>query len=86
MIDKVKIGWKEYKISKEEKCSILVVDGAKCYDQISYDRQMINLRKENSEEQNKVTLIHEVLHGISEMYNLNLSEDIVKRLVDDFRE
>lgn len=86
MIDKVKIGWKEYKISKEEKCSILVVEGAEFYGQISYDKQMIYLRKENSEEQDKVTLIHEVLHGISEMYNLNLSEDIVKRLVDDFRE
>ena len=82
MIDKVKIGWKEYKISKEEKCSILVVEGAECYGQISYDKQMIYLRKENSEEQDKATLIHEVLHGISEMYNLDLSEDIVTRLGD----
>ena len=45
MIDKVKIGWKEYKVSKEEKSSILVVDGAECYGQISYDKQMIYLRK-----------------------------------------
>lgn len=82
MPDKIKIGWKEYEVKKAEPNQILFTDGKECYGTISYDDNVILLRSANNENQNKATLIHEVLHGISDMYGLDLEENIVGRLAD----
>ena len=82
MLEKIKIGWKEYKIEHSKVKSTLVVEGSECYGQISYDDQVIYLREGNTEEQDRATLIHEALHGISDMYYLKLDEETVTRLGD----
>lgn len=81
MLDEIKIGWKNYKIIKTNPNHNLIDSGKDCYGEIDYNKREIYLNESlNDEEQNKATLIHEMLHGISEMYNLELSEDIVSRL------
>lgn len=81
MLDEIKIGWKNYKIIKTNPKHNLIEGGNDCYGEIDYNKREIYLNYLlNDEEQNKATLIHEVLHGISDMYNLELSEDIVSRL------
>lgn len=80
MLDKIKVGWKEYDVKLVEPSSTLTVNEGVCYGDIDYNKNLIQLNKNYSEEQQKATLIHEVLHGISEMYSLDLSEDTVTRL------
>ena len=81
MLDEIKIGWKNYKIIKTNPNHNLIEGGSDCYGEIDYNKREIYLNELlNDKEQNKATLIHEILHGISDMYNLELSEDIVSRL------
>ena len=77
--EKIKIGWKQYKIIHAKEA---LNDGSELYGQISYDRQTITLRASNSPEQDEATFIHEVLHGVSEMYGLGLDEKAVTLLGD----
>ena len=80
IFDKVKIGWKTYQVKLTEPKQTLFTEGKECYGTINYDRQEIDLRTTNSPEQNEATLIHEVLHGIEDMYCIELGEEVVKRL------
>ncbi len=81
MLDIIKIGWKEYDIEIAEPVeSDLYVNTDECYGRIDYDKQKIFLREQNSELQNRETLIHEVLHGIENMYLINLGEDTATKL------
>ena len=73
----VKIGWKKYKVALANEA---LNSGEVLYGQIDYDRQTITLRQSNTDEQNEETLIHEVLHGISDMYGMEMTEDFVARL------
>lgn len=73
----VKIGWKKYSIVS---ASEALNSGGALYGQIDYDRQTITLRETNTGEQDEETLIHEVLHGISDMYGMGMTEDLVARL------
>lgn len=77
--EKVKIGWKTYEIQKKE---AVVSDGRECYGAIDFDKQIIEMRQNNSKEQEEATLIHEVLHGVSDMSHLDFSEDTVTRLAE----
>ena len=77
---KIKIGWKTYEVKLAEPKQTLFTEGKECYGTIDYDRQEINLRVTNTQWQNEVTLIHEVLHGIENMYCIELGEEVVKRL------
>lgn len=75
----VKIGWKRYDIRfAEERLN----SGNELFGQIDYQTCKITLRERNTQEQNKCTLIHEVLHGVSEMYGLNMEEEQVERLAN----
>ena len=58
------------------------MDGKECYGSIDYNSQVIKLRQDNSEKQNEATLLHEVIHGIADMYNLDFDEDTVTTLAD----
>lgn len=80
--DKVKIGWKDYKIEHASSESKLTVESGTCYGEIDYNEQIIRLNDKYSEEQKQCTLVHEVLHGISDMYQLNMPEGLVARLAD----
>ena len=81
-MDKIRIGWKDYAIVNQEKQSILTVDGGTCYGEIRHEPPTIYLNAENDEQQNKATLIHEIIHGISDHYSIDFSEDIVTRLAN----
>lgn len=76
MPERIKIGYKVYMI-ESAKPNLSVED---YYGTINYGEEKIYLRDSNSEEQNVQTLIHEVLHGISEFYLLGMEEKEVALL------
>ncbi|HBV83583.1 MAG TPA: hypothetical protein DEB74_12510 [Lachnospiraceae bacterium] len=75
--EKVKILYKEYEIEQREG---LHDEGGELYGQINYLSQKIYLNKEALDEQKKATLIHEIVHGLDEMYNIGLKEEDVEKL------
>lgn len=79
----IKIGWKTYEITNASPNASLIMGGDECYGQIDYDKNRILLNNEFAKtDQGKATLVHEALHGISEMYHLDLDEAMVERLGD----
>lgn len=60
--DKVKIGWREYLIQKYG--ARRNTNGDLLCGEIDYVKHTIYLNNEYSEEQMKVTLLHEIMHGI----------------------
>lgn len=80
MLDKIKIGWKEYEIKHTEPSCILVDDTVERYGEIDFENLVININSQVSKEEQKNTLIHEILHGIENMYGIELGEDKVDRL------
>ena len=79
---KIKIGWKDYTIEKTDVSEKLLLNGDICYGEIEYDDQIIRLNNSFSDEQKEATLIHEMIHGISNMYTLDMSEDLVTKLAN----
>ena len=73
----IKIGWKKYDILIKPTA---LNSGEELYGQIDYNAQTITLREINKQDQNECTLIHEILHGISDMYGIDLDEETVTRL------
>lgn len=80
--DRIKIGWKEYAVQIVPSFQTLIDGGKECYGQILYDKCLIQLNENNSDEQNMVTLIHEIIHGIEDMYALEVGEEKVERLAN----
>lgn len=80
--DKVKIGWKDFKVIITEPSSVLKSDSLDCYGDIYWEKNEIRLNKANEPDQMECTLVHEILHGISDMGELNLTEDIIIRLAN----
>ena len=74
---KIKIGHKVFKISYKED---LYHEGDECYGLIYYDDNVIMINNQYKKGQQEETLIHEILHGISTMYELDLSEEQVTML------
>lgn len=58
VIDKIKIGWKEYDVIIAEPTNTLYGDGIERYGEINYLTQKIYLRKSNTDDQMMSTLIH----------------------------
>lgn len=79
--DKVKILYKDYDI--EEKNN-LHDNGGDLYGQIHYLPEKILLNSESSQEQKQATLIHEIIHGLDEMYCIGLKEKQVEKLGNAF--
>lgn len=82
IINSIKIGWKEYIINIVRPSQVLKTESDECYGEINYDELVINIRATDKEEQQEATLIHEVLHGVSEMYGLEMNEETVTRLAN----
>lgn len=78
-VDSIKIGWKEYKIIEKE---VIYVDGMPCYGSINHEKQEIFIRSIDTKAQQEATLLHEVLHGVSDMHGIVMDEEIVTRLAD----
>jgi hypothetical protein len=75
--EKVKIGWKTYDIRIANE---VLNGGDKLYGKIAYNDLTITLHRNNTPEQSMATLIHEILHGIDDMYDLDLKEQTIRRL------
>lgn len=75
--EKVKIGYKDYKITKVDN-KLVSEDDKVCYGNIEYDKANINIATIYDEDQQKCTLIHECLHGIDNMVEADLTEDQVR--------
>lgn len=74
---KINILYKEYEVDMQEN---LHDGGEELYGQIHYLLEKIFLNPASSEEQQKATLIHEVIHGLDDMYNIGLKEKQVEKL------
>lgn len=75
--EKVKIGYKDYKITELE-TKLVSEDDKVCYGNIEYDKANINISTIYDEDQQNCTFIHECLHGIDELVESNLTEDQVR--------
>lgn len=76
IIDKVKIGYKDYKVTKVD--GNLVRDNIVCYGNIEYDNSNINISNLYSKDQQECAFIHECLHGIDDIVEAKLTEDQVR--------
>jgi hypothetical protein len=77
--DRVKVGWKDYEVVLTE---ARLNSGAELYGQIDHDAQIIMLRGTSTHDQLCATLLHEVLHAVSDMYGLGLEEKLVEDLTN----
>lgn len=75
--EKAKILYKEYAVEQQKN---LHDEGADLYGQIHYLPESIFLNADSSEEQKKATLIHELIHGMDEMFAIGLKEKQVEKL------
>ena len=75
--NKVKIGWKTYKVKQKSATQTLIKEPEALCGSIYYDYQEIYINKDFNKKHQKAVLIHEVVHGISEMYGLDFDEKTV---------
>jgi|LGVE01.1.fsa_nt_gb hypothetical protein len=79
---RVKIGWKKYKIIKRTPERQLIEVANYRYGEIDYDKRTITINSDADQKNQEATFIHEVIHGISEMYKLEFDEKTVELLGD----
>lgn len=75
--EKVKVLYKEYSVIEEEN---LHDEKSDLYGQIRYIEEVIALNTASSDEQKKATLVHELIHGIDEMYRIGLEEEQIEQI------
>lgn len=78
-MDKIKIGYSTFDIRKVKPHSTLIV-GDEIFGEINYNDLCIYINNTCNENEQKITLIHEVLHGISDTFDIGLSEEQVEKL------
>lgn len=78
---KIKILYKEYQVEQQEN---LHDENGDLYGQIDYFAEKILLNSKSSEKQKKATLIHELVHGLDELYQIDLKEKQVEKLGNAF--
>lgn len=76
--DTVDILYKKYKVCRgsnmrDDKGNLL-------YGQIDTIEQLITLNETAGSEQQKATLVHEIVHGLDELYGIGLKEKQVEKL------
>ena len=77
--DKINILGINYYLEEKD----IVSDDLNCCGQIDYQQLKIQIKKDLAEEMKKITLIHEILHGILHSTGneeLNNNEDLINRL------
>jgi hypothetical protein len=76
---KVKIGYKEFDVQLVD--YPILVGGKECYGSIDHNDYIIKINKTYKNNQQAATFLHEVLHGIDDMYlNGKLEEDDIEML------
>lgn len=71
MIDKIKIGWRTYKIVIDP-----IIDANHTNGEVVYQQKRITISPSQSDESKKTCLLHEIIHGI--LYNMgneNVSDE-----------
>lgn len=76
IFNNVKIGYKDYQVNLVD--HDIFVDGEECFGQINYIDQVIRVGNKFKDGQKKATFVHEVVHGIDEMYGTELTEKQVE--------
>ena len=80
--ESVSILFKKYTISHEK--HMRNENGDQLYGQIDYMEQTITLNEAAGAEQQEATLVHEIIHGLDEMYDIGLKEKQVEKLGNAF--
>lgn len=75
-MEKIKIGYKDYQIKYLDPKQVLFDDGTELIGKIEYNDNIIYLSNRYSNE----GLVHEVIHGIDDMYGIGLTEGQVNGL------
>ena len=79
--NKLKIGNIDYKIDVVE--NDIVIDGKSNYSGcISYDESNIKILSKLCKQKKLETLWHEILHGITEHFNIDLKNDDEEKIID----
>lgn len=76
--DTVKILFKKYTVCRDN--NMRDDKGNLLYGQIDNIEQLITLNEDAGLEQQKATLIHEMVHGLDELYGIGLKEKQVEKL------
>ena len=82
MINKLKIGWKIYDVVEKEPNGDLIMGGDLCYGKIQHDERKIFINSSYDAAQKITTLIHEAIHGIEDLMNLELEEKQVSAMAN----
>jgi hypothetical protein len=73
----IKVGYKDYRVESIENLD----DGAKLlYGRVFYDDGVIKVCNKYSIDQQRVTLLHEVIHAVDELHGIDLDEEQVVKL------
>jgi hypothetical protein len=78
VITKLRLDGLEFEINYVE--NLKSSKGADLYGEIEHDSLKINICKDHPIQLQHKTTIHEILHGLDEIYQLNLKEDSILRL------
>lgn len=79
---RVKILWAEYDLTYVKK--LLDEDGSHCFGTCDNANQRIAIEELEGEDRKRATLFHELIHAISYMHGLGLSEDQTRGLEHGF--
>jgi hypothetical protein len=81
--DKITIGCYDYKVVETEE--VLLIDNRKCRGTIGYLDQTIKISNDSdlSEQSKEQTLWHEIVHGIINYRNLDISKSDEESIVDE---
>ena len=76
--DTVKILFKKYTVCRDN--NMRDDKGNRLYGQIDHIEQLITLNEDAGLEQQKATLMHEMVHGLDDLYSIGLKEKQVEKL------
>lgn len=80
--EQVHLLYKDYKVKKTS--NLRSDSGETLYGQTQYIEQLILINDNASEDQQKATLIHELVHGLDELFGTELKEEQVEKLGNAF--
>ncbi len=76
--EKIKIGYKDYEVKKVN--DKLFDNDTLCYGVIHYNVGLIEISSIYSEDTQKCALLHEILHGIDDIFDIGLHEEHIVKL------
>lgn len=77
-MDKIKVGYKNYELVKEER--VFDNNNQELYGEINYDVETIRISKRFSKNLQNQAILHELIHAIADRYQLDINKD--ERTVD----